>query len=184
MFRGRLRLPLLFYIYRERIKMGKTVKNINEEINYTGTDAYLRDQLSDRSLYIPVDENNRLLRNQAIRALREYETLHAKPNTRKVRVTFTRSGNANAGNYIYVGLNNKNWQIPYDVEVVLPEYVLTEVIDRSVIIKNVYEENEHGVGSKKKEVKVTVYPYFKHGYVENDEEVLDAVEIKPTEAVA
>lgn len=162
--------------------MGKTITTKEAKINYTGTDAYLRDALSDRSLYIPVDANNQLLRNKAIRLLQDWETLNAKPNNRKVRVMFTRSNNASAGNYIYVGINNKNWQIPYDVEVVIPEYILTEVIDRSVINKTVVEFDESNLRSRKRDIKVTVYPYVKYGYVDEDEEVNDAVEITPTEA--
>jgi hypothetical protein len=76
--------------------------------------------------------------------------------------------NPSAGPYVFASLNEKTFQAPYEKEVVLPEYVLRECIDRAVTTNIVYEEDEFG-RTKTKEQKTPLYPYTLVGYVEDSE---------------
>lgn len=139
------------------------------KVNFKGTSDYLRDELFKRNLFIPTDEEGKLIREHAISLLQDWEATHKydeKP--RKCRVIFHHSMNPSAGPYVFASLNEKTYQAPYEKEVVLPEYVLRECIDRAVTTNIVYEEDEFG-RTRTKEQKTPLYPYTLVGYVEDSE---------------
>ena len=145
-------------------------------VNFKGTNDYLRDELFKRKLFIPTDDEGKLIRAHAITLLQEWETEHPydkKP--RKCRVIFHHSMNPSAGPYVFASINEKNFQAPYEKEVIIPEYMLRECIDRAVTKSIVYEEDEFG-RTQTVEHKTPVYPYTMLGYVEEEEQ-----EEKPAE---
>ena len=139
-------------------------------VNFKGTNDYLRDELFKRKLFIPTDDEGKLIRAHAITLLQEWETEHPydkKP--RKCRVIFHHSMNPSAGPYVFASINEKNFQAPYEKEVIIPEYMLRECVDRAVTKSIVYEEDEFG-RTQTVEHKTPVYPYTMLGYVEEEQE--------------
>ena len=75
----------------------------------------------------------------------------------KVRVIFHNSGNPSAGPYVFASINEKNFQAPYEQEVVIPKYFLTECIDRA---RTVVYEQVQTPGQKIATPKyIPTYPY-------------------------
>lgn len=149
---------------------------ILKPVNFKGTNDYLRDELFKRHLFIPTDDEGKLIRAHAITLLQEWETEHPyDQKQKKCRVIFHHSMNPSAGPYVYASINEKNFQAPYEKEVVIPEYMLRECIDRAVTKSIVYEEDEFG-RTQTVEHKTPVYPYTMLGYVEEEEQ-----EEKPAE---
>lgn len=149
---------------------------ILKPVNFKGTNDYLRDELFKRHLFIPTDDEGKLIRAHAITLLQGWETEHPyDQKQKKCRVIFHHSMNPSAGPYVYASINEKNFQAPYEKEVVIPEYMLRECIDRAVTKSIVYEEDEFG-RTQTVEHKTPVYPYTMLGYVEEEEQ-----EEKPAE---
>ena len=143
---------------------------ILKPVNFKGTNDYLCDELFKRHLFIPTDDEGKLIRAHAITLLQEWETEHPyDQKQKKCRVIFHHSMNPSAGPYVYASINEKNFQAPYEKEVVIPEYMLRECIDRAVTKSIVYEEDEFG-RTQTVEHKTPVYPYTMLGYVEEEEE--------------
>lgn len=139
-------------------------------VNFKGTNDYLRDELFKRKLFIPTDDEGKLIRAHAITLLQEWETEHPyDQKQKKCRVIFHHSMNPSAGPYVYASINEKNFQAPYEKEVVIPEYMLRECIDRAVTKSIVYEEDEFG-RTQTVEHNTPVYPYTMLGYVEEEEQ--------------
>lgn len=145
--------------------------HVLKPVNFKGTSDYLRDELFKRRLFIPTDENGKLIREHAITLLQEWETTHSyDENKRKCKVIFHHSMNPSAGPYVFASVNEKNFRAPYEKEVVVPEYMLRECIDRAVTTNIVYEEDEYG-RMQTREQKTPVYPYTLLGYAEDNEPV-------------
>lgn len=147
-------------------------KNIGP-VNYSGTDAHLRDALFVRDLFIPLDENNKLIRKHAVMLLQEWEDAHKKDDSRRVRVIFHKSMSPSGGPYVFASVNNHTIQAPYEKPVDIPEYFLTECIDRAVTLSR----HENGnVNAPSVVNRIPTYPYTRLGYVDE----LDAVKTAPT----
>lgn len=142
-------------------------------VNYNGTDAHLRDALFVRDLFIPLDENNKLIRKHAVMLLQEWEDSHRKDNSRRVRVIFHKSMSPSGGPYVFASVNNHTIQAPYEKPVDIPEYFLTECIDRAVTLSR-YESGN--VNSSSVVNRIPTYPYTRLGYADE----LDAVKTAPT----
>ena len=85
------------------------------KVNFKGTSDYLRDELFKRNLFIPTDEEGKLIREHAISLLQDWEATHKydeKP--RKCRVIFHHSMNPSSGPYVFASLNEKTYQAPYE----------------------------------------------------------------------
>lgn len=146
-----------------------TKETMNEKINLSGTDAYLRDELFKRNMFIPLDENNKLIRKHAISLLQEWETVHSDSNgSRKCRVIFHASMNPSAGPYVFASVNDKTYKAPYEKEVQIPEYILRECIDRAVTTDYKFADDDNTGRAKRIEVKTPVYPYTFMGYVDEE----------------
>lgn len=146
-------------------------KNVGP-VNYDVTDAELIDQMYDRDLYPPYNVDGKLVKEVAIRRLQEWEATHREMDSRYCLVMFPRTGNANAGNSVFVSINNKNWQIPFGEKVVLPEYVLRESIDRAVVVKFV-PVSKQDQDTTWQTVEEQVYPYNFYGYVDKEGNPVD-----------
>lgn len=147
-------------------------------VNFKGSSDYLRDELFKRNLFIPTDDEGKLIRAHAISLLQDWESNHpydVKP--RKCRVIFHHSMNPSAGPYVFASVNEKNFQAPYEKEVIVPEYMLRECIDRAVTTNIVYEEDEFG-RTQTKEQKTPLYPYTMLGYVDEEESTTAEEETK------
>nr|DAQ89823.1 MAG TPA: hypothetical protein [Caudoviricetes sp.] len=144
-------------------------------VNYNGTDAQLRDALFDRNLYVPLDENNKLIRKHAISLLQSWEDEHRVDTSRKVRVIFHKSMSPSGGPYVFLSLNNKTIQAPYEKPVDVPEYMLTECCDRAVTLVR-YDNGVVNAGGKIH--KIPTYPYTRIGYVDELDKV-DSSDVAP-----
>lgn len=99
-------------------------------------DAELVAACRDRGIVPPMNEDGRVIRQEAIRLLKEKDELEAKHDTKeRVWVVFHNSGNPSAGPYVFASINEKNFQAPYEKKVCIPKYFLTECIDRAVTEK-------------------------------------------------
>nr|DAS94425.1 MAG TPA: hypothetical protein [Caudoviricetes sp.] len=146
--------------------MAATTSKKLKKINYSGTDLELRDALFQRGLAIPLTEENQLIRAHALQMLRDWEQQHEnEAPARKCRVIFHQSGNPSSGPYVYASINEKNFQAPFNKEVVIPEYMLRECIDRAQIVSYREEKDEYN-RPVTVEVRTPIYPYTFLGYVE------------------
>ena len=139
------------------------------KLNLQGTDLELRDQLFDRGLAVPLTEDNKLIRKQAVTLLQNWAQEHENDvKSRKCKVIFHQSGNPSSGPYVFASINDKNFQAPYNKEVIVPEYMLRECIDRAQIVSYRQERDEHN-RNQLVEVRTPLYPYTFLGYVDEDE---------------
>ncbi len=143
-------------------------KNLGR-VDYSAGDAHLRDALFDRNLHIPLDEKNKLIRRHAIMLLQEWESRNAHLYTpRKAEVIFHRSPDASAGNMVFASVNSYNMVAPYEVPVIVPEFILKECIDRA---RTVMRYNSDGIiGNKTEPSYSLVYPYEVLRWIEPDSE--------------
>lgn len=148
-------------------------EKVISSVNYSGTDAHLRDALFARDLFIPLDENNKLIRRHAVMLLQEWEDSHKKDNSRRVRVIFHKSMSPSCGPYVFASVNNHTIQAPYEKPVDIPEYFLTECIDRAVTLSRHENGNVNDRGPVN---RIPTYPYTRLGYVDE----LDADKTTPT----
>lgn len=149
------------------------VKKQLDKINYQGTDVELRDALFQRGLAIPTTDDGKLIRKHALQMLHDWEQQFelATPK-RKCRVIFHQSGNPSSGPYVFASINEKNFQAPFNKEVVVPEYMLRECIDRAQIVSYREERDEYN-RPQVVEVRTPIYPYTFLGYVEDDTSLLE-----------
>ena len=130
------------------------------KVNYnTLKDAELIKACDDRSIIAPLNEEGRVIRAEAIRALKQRDDTEAKNDvTERVWVVFHNSGSPSAGPYVFASINEKNFQAPYEKEVCIPKYFLTECIDRAQTIKRQYSIQADG-SSASIVTLIPTYPY-------------------------
>lgn len=133
--------------------------NITKVDYKTLKDAELMALCHERGITAPLSEEGRILRFEAMKMLREQDELAAKNDvSERVWVVFHNSGNPSAGPYVYASINGKNFQAPYEKEVCIPKYFLTECIDRACTVERKYNLQEDG--SMASTVKrIPTYPY-------------------------
>lgn len=130
------------------------------KINYTTLkDAELIKACDDRGFIAPMNEDGRVIRTEAIRILKERDDTEAKNDvSERVWVVFHNSGSPSAGPYVFASVNEKNFQAPYEKEVCIPKYFLTECIDRAYTIKRSYSIQADG-STASVVTKMPTYPY-------------------------
>ena len=130
------------------------------KVNYnTLKDAELIKACDDRGLVSPLNEEGRVMRAEAIRMLKERDDTEAKNDvSERVWVVFHNSGSPSAGPYVFASINEKNFQAPYEKEVCIPKYFLTECIDRAQTLKRQYSIQADG-SSASIVTRIPTYPY-------------------------
>lgn len=109
-------------------------------------DAEVVKAFHERNMIVPLNEDGRVLRDEAIRQLMDRDEQEALNDTsERVWVVFHNSGNPSAGPYVFASINNRNFQAPYEKEVCIPRYFLTECIDRANTV--VYRCEDQADGS-------------------------------------
>lgn len=104
-----------------------------KKINFTTqTDEFLKKTLQYFCLQMPEDEKGNFLRGEAVQRLTDYQNMLAAEEDRRVKAIFHRTGDPTLGEYVFIGLNGRAYQIPYDLEVVVPESVLRVADDARV----------------------------------------------------
>ena len=104
-----------------------------KKINFqTLPDAELYGFLKHYCLEVPENEKGKLIREQAVRTLIGYQNMLASEEDRRVKVIFHKTGDPTQGEYVFIGLNGRGYQIPFDREVVLPESVVRVCDDSKV----------------------------------------------------
>lgn len=139
-------------------------------INLKGSDASLIKELEMRNLEVPMSGEGNLIRGAAIEALRAVEKAdnEAKKLERKCKVIFHRSNNPNANpNYVFVSLNERSFQAPYEEEVEIEEKYLRGCIDLAQVIDYAFVPGTDG-STDIKERRINIYPYTFLGYVDED----------------
>ncbi len=125
------------------------------------SDKDMVEQLSSRGIVVPMSEDGRLMRGPAADLLKASNAAIAAKDEleRKVRVIFHRSNNPNANeNYVFLSLNDRSMQAPYETEVSIPKKYLTSCIDMAQVVEHVMD------GGKIVERRVNIYPYTLLGY--------------------
>lgn len=136
-------------------------------------DAELASALRKRNLIPPFNEEGKLLRNEAIAILKDYDKIQVNQEER-VWVVFQESNNPSAGPYVFASINDKNFQAPYNKKVCIPKYFLTECIDKAVT--TTYTQVNQSDGSfTTVPHSVPVYPYTIIGPA-SDEDVIEALD--------
>ena len=122
-------------------------------------DAELVAACRDRGIPAPLNEENRVMRPEAIRLLKEYDEQVALTDPKEyVTVVFHSSGNPSAGPYVYAAINDRNIQAPFEKKVRIPKYFLTECIDRAFTQKYRQVKQADGTHAYIPE-KIQTYPY-------------------------
>lgn len=104
-----------------------------KRVNFTlETDDRLRKFLDHYCLEVPVNEEGKLIRVDAVKALTEYQNTMASKENRLYKAVFHRTGEVNQAPYIIVNVGYKRYTIPYEVEVVIND-AIKRVIDDAVI---------------------------------------------------
>lgn len=135
-------------------------------------DAELVEQMNQRGLRTPLNEEGRVLRNEAIRLLKEKDSSEVDKSER-VFVVFHNSGHPSSGPYVYANINDRNFQCPYEKKVSIPKYFLKECIDRAVITTYRQVKQEDGTYASIAQ-KTPTYPYTLLGPDNGDNEVVAA----------
>lgn len=105
------------------------MKRINFAVE---TNERLIKYLEHYCLTIPEDAKGNLIRGEAISTLTSYQDRLASEEDRRMKVLFHRTGDQTQGEYVFIGHNGVGYQVPYDMEVVLPESVV-RVCDDAVV---------------------------------------------------
>ena len=104
-----------------------------KKINFTKeTDVNLYKYLKHYCLDVPETEKGKLIRGEAVSILTEYQEMLMNEEDRRVKVVFHKTGDPTQGEYVFIGLNGRGYQIPFEKEVVLPQSVI-EVADNAVV---------------------------------------------------
>lgn len=121
-------------------------------------DADLAAEMRERGKVAPLSEDGHILRKECITILKELdEAARLNDTSERVRVIFHNSASPSAGPYVFASINEKNFQAPYEQEVTIPKYFLTECIDRA---RTIVYENVQTPGVKSAEPKyIPTYPY-------------------------
>lgn len=139
-------------------------------VNFKGTDEALIKELEKRNLEVPMSGEGNLIRGAAIESLKAAEKSEdtAKKLDRKCRIIFHRSNNPNANqNYVFVSLNERSFQAPYEEEIEIEEKYLRGCIDLAQIVDYSFVPGKDG-STEVKERRVNIYPYTFLGYVDGD----------------
>lgn len=139
-------------------------------VNFKGTDEALIKELEKRNLEVPMSGEGNLIRGAAIESLKAAEKSEdtAKKLDRKCRIIFHRSNNPNANqNYVFVSLNERSFQAPYEEEIEIEEKYLRGCIDLAQVIDYSFIPGKDG-STEVKERRVNIYPYTFLGYVDGD----------------
>lgn len=133
----------------------------------------LRVLLYENNLKPYLDDEGKLLREIAIRELQKANALRdqAEPviKGRRVKVIFHKTGADASAPYVYAALNDYDFACPYEEEVIIPEKVLREVIDRAVKTDVIMKEKRGEDGQPLyEEHRVHTHPYTFLGYVEEE----------------
>lgn len=139
-------------------------------VNFKGTDEALIKELEKRNLEVPMSGEGNLIRGAAIESLKTAEKSEdtAKKLDRKCRIIFHRSNNPNANqNYVFVSLNERSFQAPYEEEIEIEEKYLRGCIDLAQVIDYSFIPGKDG-STEVKERRVNIYPYTFLGYVDGD----------------
>lgn len=131
-----------------------------EQIDYKSLkDAEVVSLCVDRGIAVPYNSEGRVIRNEALRLLREKDKeARANEADNRVWVVFHHSGNPSAGPYVFASVNGKNLQAPYEKEVCIPKYFLTECIDRAHTTQRKYQLQSDGTTASIV-TKIPTYPY-------------------------
>ncbi len=104
-----------------------------KKINFTSqTDSELYKYLKHYCLEVPETDKGKLIRAEAVKSLTSYQAMLDGEEDRRVKVTFHKSGDPTQGEYVFIGLNGRGYQVPFDTSVVLPESVV-KVCDDAVV---------------------------------------------------
>lgn len=87
-------------------------------------DTELYKFLRNYCLEVPENDKGKLVRGEAIQSLLSYQEMLISEEDRRMKVVFHKSGDPAQGEYVFIGLNGRGYQIPFDKEVVLPESVV------------------------------------------------------------
>ena len=133
----------------------------------TMTTDELRAVLSKLGLSFPLNFDGSFNRSAAISSIVNWRQEQGKEDlpTRKCRVTFHKSGNPSSGSYVFASINGRNFQAPFGKEVVVPEYMLKECIDRAQTTEYTFVKNMQGQ-TEVVESHTPLYPFTLLGYVE------------------
>lgn len=118
--------------------MINNTQSVNPKINfpsYVGhSDEDLRELFFARNMKVPVNDNGKLMKSQAIQELQIYDRQHPELYREKRRflVRFQRTSSETMASYVFLSLNGTAYQVPYDTEVWLPEDVLRSCVDNAV----------------------------------------------------
>ena len=134
--------------------------------NYSSyKDVELVKLLRERNCVVPYTDEGRVMKHEAIRVLMEQDA-NAANMKQKARVIFHNSSSPSAGPYVFASVNDRNFQAPFEKEVIIPAYFLRECIDRARTKKYVYKENGHG-GFDTEVMYIPTYPYTFLGFVDD-----------------
>lgn len=139
-------------------------------VNFKGTDEALIKELEKRNLEVPMSGEGNLIRGAAIESLKAAEKTEdeSKKLDRKCKIIFHRSNNPNANeNYVFVSLNDRSFQAPYEEEIEIEEKYLRGCIDLAQIVDYSFVPGKDG-STEVKERRVNIYPYTFLGYVDGD----------------
>lgn len=136
-------------------------------------DTELYKYLTTYCLEVPQNEKGELIRGEAVKSLNAYQEMLANEEDRRVKVIFHKTGDPTQGHYVFVGLNGRGYQIPFDKDVVLPSSVV-RVCDDAVVARF---EQSGGIDKGRVAQHVTyqkLYPYTILEYM--DEEIMMTAE--------
>lgn len=126
--------------------------------------------LHQRSLEAVLGDDGKLIRQIAVDKLKKWDAENEETPTRMCRAVFHKTGDEAALPYVFLALNGKTYQAPYDKEVVIPEHVLKACCDNAK--RTTYRmdgiDKETGLVKYRKDT-IHTQPYTILGYVEEEE---------------
>lgn len=133
----------------------------------------LRALLHERNLEAPLGDDGKLIRKIAMDMLKKWDEENEEKPERFVRVVFHKSAEEASLPYVFLSLNGKAYQAPYEKEVVIPESVLRSCCDlaKRTERRMSNKPTQSGKNLHYEEYSVMTQPYTFLGYVEQLEEV-------------
>lgn len=128
----------------------------------------------ERDVNAPIDDHGKIIRKAVYQILKKWDAEHAHLTRvdRKVRVKFHKSGSDTAMPFVYVSVNGRSTQIPYDMEVVIPESTLKVLNDCVMTTYRGRLNNSNGEYEFAEE-NIHRFPNTVLGYVEETETKAD-----------
>ncbi len=132
-------------------------------------DNELRALLHEREIDMPLDEDNKLIRKIAYAELKKWDTNNKVRVDRKMKVVFHKTAEEAAAPFVFLALNGKAYQAPFETEVVLPESVIKACCDHAKRTEyiNTGKTDDNG-RIEYNEVEIHTQPYTFIEYVEED----------------